>query len=124
MQLFTEQTKFKIEWAEGYEDETSAYVGKELSLYEFLYIITKRNHEVALQNLADGSYGCYDKHKVFVKYDDKSEWEVYDRLDLGNEYDWKCIFADFEQALSKILEWKAWSEMIRDGKAEWESRNA
>lgn len=124
MQLFTENTKFKIAWAEGYEDETSAYVDKELSLCEFLYIITKRNHEVALQNLAEDSYGCYDKHKVLVKYDDKSEWELYDRFDLGNEYDWKCIFADLEQKLAKILEWKAWSELIRDGKAEWESRNA
>ncbi len=113
-------TKFKIEWAEGYEDVTSEYVDQELSLPEFIYIITKRHHEIATENIADGSYGCYDKHKVWVKFQN-SDWEILDRFDLGNDDDFVYMKDKLTKALSDHLDWY-WSDLVQKGNKSWEEK--
>ena len=120
-------TKFKFEWAEGYSDITDKYVGEELSLAEFIYIITRRHHEVALENIMRGAYGCYDKHKCFVKYKDSNEWELFGRLDLGNDTDWAHITKELEENFDAPMNFrthvgKSWSDLVREGKEKWELR--
>lgn len=114
-------TKFKFEWAEGKRSETDKYVGKELCFQEFVYIITKRHHEIASRNIDEGFYGCYDKHKCWIKYDDKSDWEVLDRMDLGNDEDFvyirKAIMDNFTEDVELY-----WSEVVQEGKELWELR--
>jgi hypothetical protein len=114
-------TKFKFEWAEGNRSETDKYVGKELCFQEFIYIITKRHHEIASRNITEGFYGTYDKHKCWVKYDDDSDWEILDRLDLGNDEDFvyirKMIMDNFTPDVELY-----WSEVVQEGAELWELR--
>lgn len=114
-------TKFKFEWAEGKRSETDKYVGKELCFQEFIYIITKRHHEIASRNIATGFYGTYDKHKCWIKYDDNSDWEVLDRLDLGNDEDFvyirKMIMDNFTPDVELY-----WSEVVQEGAELWDLR--
>lgn len=114
-------TKFKFEWAEGNRSETDKYVGKELCFQEFIYIITKRHHEIASRNITEGFYGTYDKHKCWVKYDDDSDWEILDRLDLGNDEDFvyirKMIMDNFTPDVELY-----WSDVVREGAELWELR--
>lgn len=114
-------TKFKFEWAEGKRSETDEYVGKELCFQEFIYIITKRHHEIASRNITEGFYGTYDKHKCWIKYDDDSDWEILDRLDLGNDEDFvyirKMIMDNFTPDVELY-----WSEVVQEGAELWELR--
>ena len=114
-------TKFKFEWAEGKRSETDKYVGKELCFQEFIYIITKRHHEIASRNITEGFYGTYDKHKCWVKYDDDSDWEILDRLDLGNDEDFvyirKMIMDNFTPDVELY-----WSDVVQEGAELWELR--
>lgn len=111
-------TKFKFEWAEGKRSITDKYVGKELCLQEFIYLITKRHHEIASENIAEGFYGCYDKHKCWVKYDNKSDWEILDRLDLGNDEDFAWIRKMITEHFSKEFNFY-WGDAVREGKEMW-----
>lgn len=114
-------TKFKFEWAEGKRSETDKYVGKELCFQEFIYIITKRHHEIASRNITEGFYGTYDKHKCWIKYDENSDWEILDRLDLGNDEDFvyirKMIMDNFTPDVELY-----WSDAVREGAELWELR--
>ena len=114
-------TKFKFEWAEGKSSETDKYVGKELSFPEFVYIITKRHHEIASRNITTGFYGTYDKHKCWIKYDDNSDWEILDRLDLGNDEDFVAIRKMIMDNFTKAVEFY-WSDVVSEGAALWELR--
>lgn len=115
-------TKFKFEWAEGKHSETDKYVGKELCLQEFVYIITKRHHEIAMENITNGFYGCYDKHKCKVKYSDSEEWEELGRLDLGNDSDWVEIQKTFRDNFTPDVEFY-WSDAVMEGKELWVLRD-
>lgn len=114
-------TKFKFEWAEGKRSETDKYVGKELSFKEFIYIITKRHHEIASRNITEGFYGTYDKHKCWVKYDDESDWEILDRLDLGNDEDFVYIQKMISDNFTTDVNFY-WSDAVRDGAEMWKMR--
>lgn len=114
-------TKFKFEWAEGRTDVTDKYVDKELSFSEFIYIITKRHHEIARENIECGCYGAYDKHKVWVKYNADSEWEELGRLDLGNDYDWEYIRNAIKDSLAKYIEFD-WGGFVEKGYQDWKER--
>ena len=114
-------TKFKFEWAEGKRSETDKYVGKELSFKEFIYIITKRHHEIASRNITEGFYGTYDKHKCWVKYDDESDWEILDRLDLGNDEDFVYIQKMISNKFTTDVNFY-WSDAVRDGAEMWKMR--
>lgn len=115
-------TKFKFEWAEGKRSDTDKYVGKELCFQEFIYIITKRHHEIAMENIKNGFYGCYDKHKCQVKYSDSDEWEELGRLDLGNDSDWVEIQKTVKENFTQDIEFY-WSDAVMDGKELWELRD-
>lgn len=114
-------TKFKFEWAEGKRSETDKYVGKELSFKEFIYIITKRHHEIASRNITEGFYGTYDKHECWVKYDDESDWEILDRLDLGNDEDFVYIQKMISDNFTTDVNFY-WSDAVRDGAEMWKMR--
>lgn len=114
-------TKFKIEWAEGKTDVTDKYTGKELSLVEFIYIITKRHHEIALDGVENGFYGSYDKHKVWIKYDEDSEWEPIMRFDLGNDDDWDEIRKCIKENLADYID-SYWGNFVERGLQVWKNQ--
>lgn len=127
----THATNFKIEWAEGRTKETEKYVGRELTLNQFIYIITRRHHQIALDLIDDpygSSYGCYDKHKVWIDYNGDGNWEVLGRFDLGNDDDWEYIRKNLNEAFDAPMSLRThttecWSDLVAKGREEEEWLN-